>query len=336
LALQGTQELELLKVATLAQYRMFYTRIEMDNHSINIVNATEFYVLSIINLFKSNYRNYHYTELMDEDSLKESLKNGLIGWIAREGSRTIGFAGLYYDYLSNPMHIKLAHLLVDKNYRGRKVGDLLEQKRANFYNKLKNVIVFASCVDKPEHSLKMKEKLGFVNLGFRKSYRPVSEEIGSNSILMAKYSLSSMKNFTFPYCSDKTIKLIESKSLLCGFKVNFKKNIVKISNNINKGIVEIIENPLQGRIRGNIGNSQVREDCFLKAVERIKYSQYRYKAFELNVLGDQFVFLDMYLLTNGFSPIVFIPYFTDNICLIEYQLVGEEEGHENSSDISTI
>ena len=149
-----------------------------------IRQATENDYEGIISLFKRNYNRYHYEQLLNYEQLFALFSKNLLGWVALDKELVIGFAGLYEE--ENRI-IKLAHLLVDENYRGYHLGSLLETKREDYYQKIESGIILASCVDTPPQSMFLKKKHSFHFLGARVNYRPSPLHRG-HSILMGKYN----------------------------------------------------------------------------------------------------------------------------------------------------
>ena len=251
----------------------------------------------------------------------------MLGWVALDKELVIGFAGLYEE--ENRI-IKLAHLLVDENYRGYHLGSLLETKREDYYQKIESGIILASCVDTPPQSMFLKKKHGFHFLGARVNYRPSPLHRG-HSILMGKYNRD-IKQEYLETPSDVTRKIIYSRclSLECT-RVFVKKKATQ------QGAYAILTDDKLGRKTARFQNNK-NSKCFslLDAIENLKDGHLPYVSITVNAFQEGFSKADSILIENGFYPVIFLPNYNSDVDLLEYQYFGIAEKQEYESLIEKL
>lgn len=281
-------------------------------NNIIIEQAKTVHVTRIVQLFKENYGTYHYNAFSNEKTLHDLLSGNFIGWIGRENSKIISFAGLY-DFAQEDQHlIKLAHLLVDKNYRGYHIGSKMEEIRSNYYSKFKHSLVLASCVDTPPQSIRLKQKNGFNILGIKTNYRK-SNLVGNNSVILGKYC-GTYKNVRLEMPSKTTTEFIES---ICKSN-NFFCDFDKVENFTNTIKFKYEKDCNNSRIAGYISSHKdaISLAELFKILDRIDI---RYKSIRINTKIRGFRNIDCLLLSNGYIPVMYIPYYDKQQDLLEYQ-----------------
>ena len=248
------------------------------------------------------------------------------GWVSIEDNKVVGFAGLYVYTYGGFTCIELAHLLVDKSYRGKLHGKELEEARHEFYMNIPDSVIFVSCVDNPAYSFNMKLKLGFIKLGIRTQYRPHNMGVGQGSIVMGKYNISSTKMIESGIPSEKTKKLMNEVLMNCDIDIKYRpspnnKEDLLFKRRINQAeSVTIMEDFKQSRIIAKIQNKISRHELF-NVMARVSKSECTYKSCILNVINEQFIAIDKELINFGFNPVVFMPFYRSQFSKLEYQLL---------------
>lgn len=287
--------------------------------NIIIERADKSHVNDIVVLFKENYGSYHYSAFLNEESLLRLLSENLKGWVGLKNNKVIGFAGLY-DTVNNDYHlIKLAHLLVDKNYRGYHIGSCLENVRNNYYSKFQHVIVIASCVDTPPQSIQLKLKHGFRCLGIRINYR-CSNLVGNNSVILGRYNgikhkrvnlempTVSTRDFIIQICKNNNYEYKFKHSRIYKCDIKFKYEIDQTNNRV-VGCISFDEKGF----------------TLTDLIELFDSLNMKYMSIRINTRILEFGQLDKLLLDNRYIPIVYIPYYNEQFDLIEYQKLNIED-----------
>jgi hypothetical protein len=290
---------------------------------ISIIQGTPEYSERIVALFKKNYRNYHFVEFNDVDKNREFIEKNK-GYLAIHGDKVVGFAAAYYKPFENAVCVKLAHLLVDEDYRsngkyyqGYSIGEKLEDARNKFYENLhkniddKPLLVYASCV--PGRSVELKKNIGFKMLGVRTNYGPK----GENRVIMGKiYNCSQLKRH-FETPTDKTQCFLKCISE----KLNSDKLPVEF----------IYKDPCNGAIQNKYQIAPSSVSCRIsaessasgsdldEAINTILQSNIQYKSFFIEPSCANFSAVDAKLNEKGFVPAVYLPFYNNGADVIEYQ-----------------
>lgn len=285
--------------------------------NIFIERATENHVSGLVTLFKENYGSYHYPAFSHEKTLKNLLSHNLKGWVGQE-NKVIAFAGLYDIQKDNYHLIKLAHLLVDKEYQGHHIGSKLENQRKEYYSGFQHSLVIASCVDEPCQSVQLKLKHGFSCLGIKTHYRS-SNLVGDNSIILGKYTglLERCIQIEIPSFNTQTF-IIQ----ICN-RNNFEYIFREPIKNIHKLKFEYEIDFLNNRIIGFV--SQTNKGLLLDDLIKLFDSyNFRYISIKINTRITGFSQIDIFLCNNGYTPITYIPHYTKDVDLLEYQKLDDD------------
>lgn len=284
-----------------------------DNFILDDLNDK--YAKGVISLFINNYKNYHYDNLIQEEGISNLLNQDKFKGIvisAKADNKVIGFAGYYMENNESKIVFKLAHLLVEKEYRGLGIGSILEEKRLE---RIKNynisTIIYASCVENPPYSILLKKNRGFIICGVRVGYRPGECAYRDNSIIMAlkiqednyindllEYPL---KNTRTLICnSTKAVKFISGNS-----ECNYYYKYVKKKDQI------------LSRCEYDIHYDEDGEDID-EIIKRIVSELYEYVSVKFSPKIKGFKYLDDKLQKNNILPMIYLPNSND-LGSLEYQ-----------------
>lgn len=267
----------------------------------------------IADLYKQNYKHYHYRFLCNSKCIKNLMDDAKFDFVTiLKGDNIIGFAGFYFlfNVKSKINEIKLSHLLVDSSYRGRGFGSSLENYRLEAIDKIKgDRIIYASCVEKPYNSISMKINRGFVVSGYRYNYRPVGDKRES-SVILTKTNIKNKKiHIASP--SKITRKILQKGN----------SNITFINNqDASTNYVFTI----------NTNSSLGRRICTLvPSTEKLNYQaqihhlNYRdkYTAIHVSPFMEGFPSVDDFLIKNRYLPISYIPSIENESGILEYQYI---------------
>ena len=287
--------------------------------SIIIEEAKKIHISGLVTLFKENYGLYHYNAFSDEKLLQELFYNNLIGWIGRENDKIIAFSGLY-DIVQDDYHlIKLAHLLVDKNYRGYHIGSRLEEARNDYYSKIQHSLVVASCVDEPLQSIQLKLKHGFSCLGIKTNYRS-SNLVGKNGVIFGKYNGILHREVHFEPPTLVTQNFIEQ---ICENN-NFEYKFDKLNAQMCDVKFEYEIDPLNSRIVAYISSTK-KGILLSELIKLFNVYNMRYMSIRINTRIKGFEKIDNLLHSNGYTPVMYIPYYSKQVDLLEYQRLNAED-----------
>ncbi|MCL2135771.1 MAG: GNAT family N-acetyltransferase [Candidatus Bathyarchaeota archaeon] len=292
---------------------------------ISIIKGTPEYSERIVELFKKNYRNlrYHYVEFNDIDKNMKFVEKNMC-YLALHGDKVVGFAAACYTSFENAVCVKLAHLLVDEDYRskgkyfqGYSIGEKLEDARKKFYDNLhkningKPLLVYASCV--PGRSVELKKNIDFKMLGVRTNYGPK----GENRVIMGKiYNCSQMKrHFETPTVKTQNfLKFISEKLKSDELQVEF---IYKDPcNGTIQNKYQIAPSSVSFRISAEASGSGSDLD---EIINTILQSGIQYKSFFIEPSCANFKAVDTKLNEKGFVPAVYLPFYNNGTDVIEYQ-----------------
>ena len=287
--------------------------------NIIIEKVKKTHITDLVTLFKENYGSYHYSAFSSEKSLLKLFSNNLKGWVGLENDKVVAFAGLY-DTVQDDYHlIKLAHLLVDKKYRGYLIGSRLEKERNDYYSKFQHALVVASCVDIPPQSVQLKLKYGFYFLGMKTNYR-CSNLVGDNSIILGKYSginhkevklempSLSTRDFIIQICKNSNYVYKFNDSNNYKYDMKFEYDIDQINSRI-VGYISFNENGIP----------------LIELIRLFDILNMRYMSIKINTRILGFGQLDNLLCNNGYIPTVYIPYYGKHFDLLEYQKLNIED-----------
>lgn len=283
------------------------------------------YAEGIINLFITNYKNYHYNNLTQKEGISNLLnKNNFKGIVLsnKKDNKVIGFAGYYLENNESKVFFKLAHLLVAKEYRGLGLGRVLEDERIKRIKKYNiSTIIYASCVENPPYSILLKKNRGFIICGVRIGYRPGEYAYRDNSIIMAlKMQEDDSNNYFIENPLENTKRIICNsiklvKFLNADFKGKYCYKYVKRKDQILSRCEYDIYYDEEGEDVDEIMEQIVSESC--------KYVSLR---FSPKIKG--FKYLDDKLQKNNISPMLYLPNSND-LGHLEYQFFE----NQNVSDI---
>ena len=292
---------------------------------ISIIQGTPEYSEKIVELFKKNYRNppYHYVEFNDVDKNREFVEKNK-AYLAVQGDKVVGFAAACYMPFEKAVYVKLAHLLVDKDYRrdakyypNYSIGEKLEDARNKFYENLqheidnKPLLVYASCV--PGRSVELKKNIGFKALGIRTNYGST----GENRVIMGKiYNCSQLKRrFEMPTNKTKSfLKCISNQLNSDKLTVEFVYEDFCANTVQNK--YQIAPSSVSFRISAESRVSGLDLD---EAIAVILQSDIQYKSFFIEPSCANFKVVDAKLREKGFVPAVYFPFYNNGSDVIEYQ-----------------
>ncbi len=287
--------------------------------NIIIENVNKTHIDDLVTLFKGNYGSYHYNSFSSRKTLMKLLSNNLVGWVGLDNGRVIAFAGLYDTIQDNYHLIKLAHLLVDKDYRGYHIGSRMEKVRYDYYSNFQHSLVVASCVDIPPQSVQLKLKYGFCCLGMKTNYRS-SNLVGDNSIILGKYSGIMCKEVKLEMPTLSTKDFIKQICKNSNFEYKFN-----IPNNYKCDIKFGYEiDQLNSRIVGYISFNE-NGMTLIELIKLFDILNMRYMSIKINTRILGFRQLDNILCNNGYIPIMYIPCYSQHLDLLEYQKINTKD-----------
>ena len=270
----------------------------------------------IIELFAANYGKYHYERLRTYDGMVSLIRNTQFDcvFIIEEG-KVCGFAGYYVktELYYGIKEILLPHLLIDINSRGKGYGNLLEDIRLKMIQKLGgDKLIYASCVEKPYNSVKMKQHRGFFTGGFRYHYRH-GKYTRENAVIMIYTGNLQQEIFieTSHVFTERLLKIGNSK-------VKFKE----CESDDRKHLIEIEENEQLGRRICHVLNLSEGIVLDEKCLNKVK-SEEDYVGVYVCPSIDGFKHIDNLLVSNSFFPLSYIPYLKGGYGILEYQYLPD-------------
>lgn len=124
---------------------------------------------------------FYFSSPWSEKALRETLKNPLSYFLcAKYDSELIGYAGMY----SASSEGYICNILVDKNFRGKKVGTSLLSELLNYSKIIKLKFLSLEVRKSNEIAITFYKKLGFKVQGIRKNFYILPQE---DAIIMTHY-----------------------------------------------------------------------------------------------------------------------------------------------------
>ncbi len=285
---------------------------------MNKKQVSDTIIRQIVTLFCENYENYHYKNLCTYGGVLELILNKQFNCVyIMDGNNLCGFAGYYLKQeCDNVKEFQLAHLLVDERYRGNGYGSMLEDLRLDVIGQISNnKVIYASCVEKPYNSIRMKADRGFYVGGFRYHYRP-RQDLRDNSVVMINTGSLHHEIYIEPLhvATDKLLRLgnpnIKRKQIepCCG------KYSVRIEdeNKLGRVLIYISVNSKKEQQLDRL------DEFYLKGITK---KTDKYIGVRINPSISGFGYIDNLLIKNNFFPICYIPYVENGYGMLEYQFL---------------
>ena len=273
------------------------------------------HIQQIVELFSQNYEKYHYNNLLNVNETNELLNSEDFNCVyILSDDKLVGFAGIYLksEKKATVKEYLLAHLLVDKNERGKGLGNVLEDLRLKMIAQdHEDKIIFASCVEKPMYSMKIKSARNFVVNGFRYKYRNKNDNFENSVVMINSDHIAKKEALIVPDAASVTKKLIQNGNPY----VRFKKNNRFIQHKY--GIKKVCT--FSNRNTYALSSDEESSLDIKEALNQIELSPDRYISVKFPLSINGFSEVDKSLLEAGFLPLCYIPYAKEYYGLIEYQ-----------------
>ena len=314
--------------------------------SIKIRRAKNKDCKKIVELFIRNYPDGYYDKNFSCCKKMESLimNEKFIGIVALDLNREtiIGFSGLYLQENKDVMKIYLSNFLVDQEYRGKGIGNMIEEEKNIFFlQQNKKIIVYSLVIPRTLGSLKSKIGHGYKIWGIRNFFGEqepspvghghlfvVGKLVNFNEIIVVapilkKVTKNLLNSLGYPliYLSDCAKKEDYSFEIIfpddikygqCCVDIVHKKETNKTTMDI-KTIIEVIE--------------RLKKLTKIHAYVAIRINTNFLSAFAGGVIEN-------ILLKNQFFGTSFLPYFDDGQHMIEYQYIDESKIEDISTSLS--
>lgn len=269
----------------------------------------------VAEFFRKNYGEDYcegerfFTEEYLRELFSQSAFIGVLSFF-KEGNSIVGFCGTYIDLKNDITRVYLGNLLVDSEYRGSGIGNKISNEREKIIGQLsEKMSIFGRCVEKPEHSIRMKEKDGYQLLGV--NFLRCSCTGNRNLILMGKNTGLDEKQI-FYHGSSITNALIK--------KVKREKALFKEDRETHflGGIKKIVKNGIETSFL----EYKKSGDHIAKIVEEIVAERGYGATFGLRPQERGFFQADKALIEHGFFPVSLLPYLSEEADdFIEYQYI---------------
>lgn len=281
-------------------------------------NLNDWMLKQINELFRMNYQCYHYEQLTSFEGIKKLIDDKEFDCVyAVDEGRIVGFAGFYLRTIESDLvqECLLAHLLVDKSYRGRGLGTMLEECRLNILNQERvERVIYASCVERPKNSIYMKLNRQFFINGFRYEYRNVAQRKENAVILINTASVNKSQMISVSGISEMTKKLLKRGNPNILFSSDIEvESCYRILINKDEKI---------GRIVGRIVSDEL---SFHRISEIVlpKNFDNEYISIYVRPSIKGYGNIDRFLISQRFYPICYIPYIKDYYGVVEYQFLPD-------------
>lgn len=276
----------------------------------------------IIQLFQNNYKDgYYNSNFSSADNLRKLLNNsGFIGISAYCDDQIVGFSGIYVDSIGEFNKIYLANFLVDADYRGMGVGNLIDEKKLEICNSIAGKSVVYSIVGETSlPSIQIKKTYGYDIWGIRLFYGEWEpNQSGDGHLALIGRTIGFEQEQTeFPMLHELTRKLVVS--------TNNERKFVDMPNHHTQ--LYWLERPSQvefGQYAGMLRESEYGYPIEVAIREMLTHKEYPYIALRVSAL-DISVECERVLLEHNFFPTSFMPYFDKGTDVIEYQYICPEK-----------
>lgn len=275
-------------------------------------------IRQIAALFCENYESYHYENLCTYGGVLELISNKYFNCVyIMDGNNLCGFAGYYLrQQYNNVKEFTLAHLLVDRIYRGNGYGSILENSRLKVIQQISdNKVIWASCVEKPYNSIQMKADRGFYVGGIRYNYRP-RQGLRDNAVVMINASGLNHEICIEPLhaATDKLIRLGNPNMKRKQDALCCKNYSVRIENEDKLGRTLIYISPYSKQEQQLKGLNEF----YLKEIAK---KTDKYIGVRINPSISGFGHIDDLLVKNNFMPTSYVPYVENGYGMLEYQFL---------------
>ena len=276
----------------------------------------------IIELFQKNYKDgYYNSNFSSADNLRKLLNNsGFIGISAYCDDQIVGFSGIYVDSVGDFNKIYLANFLVDEDYRGMGVGNLIDEKKLEICSSIAGKSVVYSIVGETSlPSIQIKKTYGYDIWGIRLFYGEWEpNQSGDGHLALIGRTIGFDQERTeFPMLHEMTRQLV--------LGTNNKRQFVDIPHRHTQ--LYWLERPRKvefGQYAGMLRESEHGYPIAVAIQEMLKNKEYPYIALRVSAL-DISVECERVLLEHNFFPTSFMPYFDKGIDVIEYQYISPDK-----------
>lgn len=272
----------------------------------------DYTINQIVELFAVNYGKYHYKKFQSHKGIMELIKDEHFDCVyIVEEKLVCGFAGFYVklEPEDKVTEVSLAHLLVNHNVRGKGYGTMLEEARLEMIKRIKGEkVIFASCVENPCRSIKMKLNRNFYVGGFRYSYRP-SGYAQENAVILINPNGVNRTMLVEEHCSLTQCVITKGNPNII-YKSMVPNVHYSVEISIDKVLGRTVYNILKVCTEGVIITSDV--------LNQIKNNTV-YVVVRISPTIDGFCNVDKVLVENAFFPLSYIPFINGGGGMLEYQ-----------------
>lgn len=231
---------------------------------------------------------------------------------------------MYKQKQKNMNKVYLSHFLVDKEFRGLGIGNMIEQKKVDLYENLPGkTVVYSILSESSGASIQIKKNFGCDVWGVRLFYGEWEpNQVGNGHLVVVgrTYGFEDIKR-NLPNVHPMTQKIIKETVTNSCF--------IDQPTGAAKGIAAYPESVQYGQYACTVRCSQEGEEIF-RIIHKMKENpDYPYIAIRLSTRGyDQAI--DDVLLKNNFFPTSFLPYYDDGADVIEYQYISNNRADDLS------
>lgn len=277
---------------------------------------------AIFELFKTNYKSGYYNKNFASPAAIVALiaRADFTGIVVKDGSKLVGFSGIYTQIKQGYNEIYLANFLVDTDYRGLGVGSIIDERKLKYCEQLKpRSIVYSILGESSQASVQIKKKYLYDVWGIRLFYgewEPNQDGDGHLWVFGRTVGFEQGSK-RFPALHSMTRALIQSVQPTCEFLASDTVAIMLLE-------VQYPDNVEFGQCACLARISEAGTPIATVLDQLIEHDDWPYIALRINVDGHS-AELENILLAHNFFPTCYLPYFDDGVDVIEYQYVKPEK-----------
>lgn len=277
----------------------------------------------IVALFNKNYKDGYYNQNFSsgENLRKLISQESFIGVTAKSNHKIVGFSGIYVDKYAELNKIYLANFLVDEDYRGKGLGNLIDEKKVEICNSIAGrSIVYSILAETTIASVKIKENYGYKIWGIRLFYGELEpNQTGDGHLLVMGKSIGieeKMRDLDNLHAMTRAMINLTSTPAQFSSKVAIAHSLfcAYYPSNVDFGQYACIvkQSDYGFPIESIIERVLLNKDTCPYLVIRLDIKDVNPKVEEA-------------ILNAGFFPTSFLPHFDHGADIIEYQYVSPEK-----------